>query len=217
MEDDNKTSQEANTQKVEITKEEFDKLSALPTVVNNLVEELKLERKAKQDAITAAAIAPVIPADAPAASVEETVRKLLAEQAAGTVKEERSSAEATFRNTHKEFHPDNDPGGLKWAAFEKSLAEVNLSGASSKDAFVSKFETALLIMNKGKSSSDATVITPYADTPVDSGGNPIVVNSNGLTAKELRIVKNLGWTEERYVKLKKSNPAYVESIIQQAK
>lgn len=208
-------------QKVVVDKEMFDKLSALPDVVNNLVEELKTERKAKQDAEARAdaTIANAAPAksDDPE-DPEMVVRRILGERDQNSVKTARVTAEENFKNTHKEFHPDNDPGGLKYQAFERSLAKINLSGATSESQFSDLFETALLVMNKGVVAPSGETITPYADDASTPGGTPQSRDNNALTPKEHRLIKSMpGWTEEKYLKMKKSRPGYVESLLQYAK
>jgi len=214
---------DVNTEKVEISKEVFDQLSALPNIVSGLVEELKTERKDKQTAqaerdaaLVAAAQNPEVvtpPAGQPE-DPEVVVRRVLAEQAKGDAQAARDRATAKFKETHKEFHPDNDPGGLKYAAFERTLGKLNTSGAQTEEDHLALFGDALTLMNR-PAASEEQIITPYADTPTD-GGTPTAANPNGLTPKEKRVIAGLGWTEEKYLNMKKSRPAYVKQMIELA-
>lgn len=213
-----------NEGKVEIDKDVFDKLSALPGVVEGLVEELKTERKAKQDAETAAAkaiadAAVVSPATPPADATPEdpakVVERILAERDAASAVVVRENAEAKFKAAHKEFASDNDPAGIKFAAFKTVLARLNTSGLTTDEQFQAVFNDALTLMNR-QVAPEERIITPYADTPSD-GGTPGHTDPNGTSAKEKKLYEGLGWTEEKYLKMKKSRPAYVEEMLSYAK
>lgn len=212
---------ENDKKKVEIDEEVYEKLKGLPEVVTNLVEELKTERKAKQDAQDAVAKAladktePVVTPSGDQKDPAELVREILAERDKGTAKAARDAAESKFKNAHKEFHPENDPGGIKYAAFERTLAKLNVAGLSSEQDFTAVFNDAFTLMNP-QAASQERIITPYADTPTDTG-TPRTEDPNGLTPKEKKLIQSLGWADEKYLKLKKSRPAYVEQMLTYAK
>lgn len=207
--------------KVEIDEDVYEKLKGLPEVVTNLVEELKIERKAKQEAQDAAAKAIADAAALPEPKPEDqkdaatVVREILAQRDVDDAKTVRENAERKFKNSHKEFHPENDPAGIKYSAFEKVLARLNTTGLTSEEAYQSVFNDALTLMNRQQTNQEQ-IITPYADTPVD-GGTPRHEDPNGLSPKEKKLIQGLGWTEEKYLKLKKSRPAYVEQMLTYAK
>ena len=212
-----------NEEKIEVTKKQFEELSALPDVVKNLVEEIKVERTAKQTAeaardaaILAAKQEPEQPVVERQAEDPETVfRRILAEQDQEKAKTARETAEAKFKQTNKDFHPENDPAGLKYAAFQRTLARLNDSGAKTEEDFASLYNDALTLMNRP--APQEQVITPYADAPTNQNGTPVVTDQNGLSHKEKNIIQGLGWTEEKYLKLKKSRPSYVDQLLAQAK
>ena len=212
-----------NEEKIEVTKKQFDELSALPDVVKNLVEEIKVERTAKQTAEAArdAAILAAKPVD-PAPVVENTpedaetvIRRVLAEQDQEKAKTARETAEQKFKEANKDFHPDNDPAGLKYAAFQRTLAKLNASGAKTEEDFAGLYNDALTLMNRP--APQEQTITPYADSPTNQNGAPQASNQNGLSIKEKKIIDGLGWSEDKYLKLKKSRPAYVDQLLAQAK
>ena len=205
-----------DTQKIEVDKKTFDELAALPDVVKNLVEELKVERTAKQTAeaerdAAKVAIPPVQPApDAKPEDAETVVRRILAEGQNAAAATAREKAEQRFKASHPEFSADNDAGGLKFAAFKSTLAKLNDSSAKSEEDFGALYDDALVLMNRP--APQEQVYTPYADTPSQSGA-PRVSDQNGLSLKEKKIIQGLGWTEEKYLGLKKSRPNYVAQLI----
>lgn len=206
---------------VQLSKEDFDKLSSLPDVVNNLVAEIQQERKAKQtaEAERDALIvekntkppADVTPQQATPEDPTVIVERLLAKKDQEAAKAAREAAEAKFRETNKDFHPDNDPGGLKFAAFQRVLAKLNDSGARTVEDFSALYDDALALMNRQSPVKEVTY-TPYAHTPSESG-SPHQQDPNGLSAKEKRIIQGIGWTEERYLKIKKSRPEYIKKLL----
>lgn len=212
-----------NKEKVEIDKDVFEKLEKLPSVVEGLVEELKTERKAKQDAEAArdaAIAAAAAPKEDPATPPDpkdptKVFEELMAKKEQESAQTARQNAESKFKSAHKEFHPDNDPGGIKFAAFQRYLARINTTGLKTEEEFTSAYTDALALMNRTEAPKE-TVITPYADTPTD-GGEPRQSDPNALTPKEKKVIEGLGWSEEKYLKMKKSRPAYVEQLLAYAK
>lgn len=213
-------------EKIEVDKTEFEKLKETVATIPGVVEELKTLRTAKQesdaraDAAEAALKAkeeggnpnPPAPTD-PAALVAAEFRKRDEDER----KRLRDNAVEAFKNVHKEFHPENDPGGLKYAAFERHLNRLNLSDAASAKDFADAFEDAYLLMTRKPVQQEDN--TPIVDgDPNNSGGAPHTPpQQTGLTAKEKKVIADMGWTEERYLKLKKSRPAYVDSLLNYVK
>lgn len=143
-------------------------------------------------------------------TVEETVTRILSKELEKTVEQNRISAEEKFKNANKEFHPENDPGGLKFAAFKKKLEIFNLNGLKTEEQFSEVFNNALIIMNRKESSGDD--YTPQIENR-DNESIIKQVNKSQLTPKEVKLIKELGWTEERYLKQKASRPKYVENLL----
>jgi hypothetical protein len=214
-----------NEVKVEISKEELDKLKALPDVVQNLVNELKDERtlkqtaEAKATALEAKLNAPVVVPPVIEAPIAEDPTKvferLMAQKEQEVADVARQTAEAKFKDAHKEFHPENDPGGLKYAAFEKTLARLNTTGLKTEAEFLSVHNDALRLMTQP--APQETTFAPYADTPSNGGGSPHQTDVNGLSPQEKKLIASVGWTEERYLKLKKQRPDYVKQVLEFAK
>lgn len=215
-----------NIVKVEIEKTVLDELQKLPAIVSGLVEEVKGEKQKRQEAEKATADALAKAQEAlnkaegtpPADSVDpaEAVRKAFEARDLEDAKKARESAEAKFKNSHREFHPDNDPGGLKYAAFERELGGLNLTGLKTEADFEGVFGKALKLMGKTDKPEEQT-LTPYDSDPDNSGGAPRNQNPNTVSAKEKKLYESLGWTEERYLKQKKSRPEFVADLLARLK
>lgn len=211
--------------KVEIDQSVYETLKTAAEAVPGLVEELKIERKAKQDAELAAAkaladAAPVVPPVTPPADnapedPTKVVERILAERDAASLVAVRENAEAAFKAAHKEFTTENDPAGLKFAAFKTVLARLNTTGLTTAEQFQAVFNDALTLMNRN-AAPEERIITPYADTP-STDGTPNASDPNAVSAKEKKLYEGLGWTQEKYLKMKKSRPAYVAEMLTYAK
>lgn len=202
-----------NTPNDTVVTEEAKKAAELEAAVRNMTEELKELRQKKQEAEAERDLLKA-KGQAPANDdVESKVRKVLDEERTKTVGEIRKSAEEKFRSANKEFHPDNDPGGVKWAAFEKKLARINTAGLVKEEDFLAAYDDALLILTR-KPAEPTVVQNPYASTPSGTGGSPRTTDPNNLSTKEHKLLKQMGWTEEQYLKHKKSRPSYVAKLLE---
>jgi uncharacterized protein (DUF3084 family) len=189
-----------------------EKYKLLETNMNNVVEELKNTRKTKQeieaerDALKAKA-GQNDPTD-----VDVKIQEALAQKEAREIESIKNNSIRKFKETHKEFHPDNDPAGVKYAAFEQRLARINLNGLTTEEQFMEAFDDAFIILNKGTQQTPQTRQNPYASTTQHTA-SPKTTNDSGLTAQEETLIKKMGWDEARYLKIKKSRPEYVKSLL----
>lgn len=152
----------------------------------------------------------------PQGNVEEQVNKILADRDAKKIKDVRATIDENFKKAHSEFHPDNDTGGIKYAAFQDKLKRINLDSLKSEEEIWDAYEDTLFVMNKGKNSSETT-FNPYAATKINTSGEPRGQDNNKLSSTEIKLIEQLGWTEERYLKVKKSQPHYVETMLTRVK
>ncbi len=182
------------------------------------VSELTKLRTAKQEVEAELTLAKskLTPDNSSQGTVEEQVKKVLDGKEQEKLAELRVSTEQKFKASHTEFHPDNDAGGLKYAAFQEKLKRINLDGLKTEEEIMSAFDDALVIMNKGKSENNSQ-FNPYAATNKNSSGDPKGDINNKLANTESKLIAQLGWTEERYLKVKKSQPHYVESMLSHVK
>lgn len=183
------------------------------------VEELKALRTSKQEADAELTLlkSKLNPVDPPAqGNVAEEVKKVLDAKEEENLKTTRGKIEQKFKESHTEFHPDNDTGGIKYAAFQSKLARMNLTGLKTEEEIWDAFNDALVILNKGKTETQ-TDFNPYAATNRTPAGYPKGNENNKLSSAEVKLIGQLGWTEERYLKVKKSQPHYVDTMLAQVR
>lgn len=122
-----------------------------------------------------------------------------------------------FTNKHKEFHPDNDPAGLKKAALDRELSGLNRGGLTTGQEFESILEKArILVMAQHNPQALNVRIDPSIPT---GGGEPHARDNSDLSSQELKMIDKLNglgasqWDAERFKKLKARNPGYVEQAL----
>ncbi len=184
----------------------------------NSVDEIKELRAKKQEAEAERDIAKAehdkLKVNSNPGDVEGTVRKVLDEKDSERIIREKGEALEAFKNAHKElFSSDNDPGGLKLQAFETKLSRLNLSSAKSHGDFIEMFEDALTMMNRAVPNKDIQN-NPYANIPMNQHGKPQSADTSTLSPKEKKLIEQFNTTEEKYLKLKKSKPTYVATLLE---
>lgn len=182
-----------------------------------LVEELKDVRGKKQDVEGERDALKLknnnVPLKAESSDVEAEVKKYLEQESVKTAEEAKVSAEARFKNEHKEFDETNDPGGLKYQAFQDKLKMFNLSGLKKETEFLEVFESGLTLM---KDKKDSKTRIPYSDTGT-GGGSPKQTDTSSLSSPEQKLIQNLGWDEDRFLKVKaKHGQRYIDSLLKHA-
>lgn len=142
---------------------------------------------------------------------EEVVRKVLAERDEASRKQSREARLEAFKEANKHiFAESNDPGGIKLQAFNRRLSRYNLDAVTSEADLTEVFEEAL-VGAVGKTVDIKSVfIDPSISTSPKSPAGP---TGTGLSSQEQTLIKQVGWTEERYLKLKKSRPDYIRSLL----
>lgn len=170
--------------------------------LNGTVEELKKLREKRDPALTPEHSNPTDVTAAVAAALEER-RKLDAES-------NRKLAIARFQEADKEFHKDNDPGGLKMKAILDEFETFNNSSLFSVEEFTARLDKAKRLVLGTKKE----VVEEVLDDPSLNGGGPTPKSEKAtkLTAEERQVIKDLGWTEERFLAVKEKNPNYVRSL-----
>lgn len=120
-------------------------------------------------------------------------------------------AQEGFIAKNKEFHPDNDPGGLKKAALDRELGLLNRNGLTSIDDLTTILEKAKILATANVTSS---VVQVHLDPSLPaSHPDPRSSDANNLSPKEQRLIEAMGWTAERFLKLKTKDPVFVENTL----
>lgn len=199
----------------------LEEVKALKASLANVVEEVKTERKTKQDAqaesealkLKIKEVEDKQKAGATGDDVEAKVRAILNEDAKKSADSARVVAEQKWKANHTEFSETNDPGGVKFAAIKGKLSRLSDQGLSSENDFIGLFEDAYVLVKKER-NIDSHDYNPYAASNSSNGGAPKETNANNLSAKEEKLMKMEGWDKEKYLKMKAKRPSFVESLLQ---
>lgn len=140
------------------------------------------------------------------------------QEAVGDVKEDSIEK---FKTTHSEFHPDNDPAGLKYRIFSEYLdSRFNLSNATKTEEFDSILGDAYQLFtnkNNPKKIVENENQTPYSSTPSSPSDAPVESKVDNLTSQEKKLIeRTFGGDESRYMKIKAKRPEYVEELLRWA-
>lgn len=114
-----------------------------------------------------------------------------------------------FVSDNKEYHPDNDPGGIKKAALEAQFNRFNQAGLVEVDAFMRLIGDANALLRGIDTTRQMNPQIPSTPTPVTP---PNALPDNELTSEETELIQNNGWTKEQYLTLKGKMPDYFESL-----
>ena len=144
----------------------------------------------------------------------QTVSKILSEKKEADAKNALSEAIQEFQSGNKEFHPDNDQGGLKMSKIQSKLEQFNLNGFSSKAEFSRVLADAKrLVSNSNPKIEDNA--PEIQDVPESSPNQPKAGEGDKLSEKELKLIQNtFNGDKERYMKIKDKRPEYVAQILQ---
>lgn len=219
-------------EEVTLKKSEYEdivnKLKISEDVKSNLVSEIKELREKKQlsdtEKETLAAklkqleTPTVNPDDITPDKISEVISRSLDERFSARekvdVSAKKESALKQFRNSHKEFHVQNDEAGIKFSAFEKQLSRFNLDFIKNEQDFVNAFEDAYILLNKKQKEVVDNPENPYSATPHEVGSAPVVVEDSKLTPKELKIIEStFGGDKKRYLDQRAKRPDYVAKLL----
>lgn len=145
--------------------------------------------------------------------LEQVVKKVLTEEKMANVKSMKDKTFERFIIENKEFHPDNDPTGLKREALQNKLARFNTDLVNDPEEYFEMIKEAQLLLNGNDTRSNtSTVNNPYSSTP-PSRMIPHKVVEDKLSPKERKLVERGSATEEQILKLKAKNPSYLASLL----
>lgn len=187
----------------------------LKQVNDALVEELKQERKKKQELAEELARKNNPPAPAPEPSqIEKEVEAVLAKKEASKAQANKSAAFEKFISLNKEFHPENDPTGLKRQALETKFNRFNLQGVIEERDFFDAIKDAHRLLGGTDTPPviSKEIPNPYSTTPTPTP-TPTPAPDGDLTPKEKKLMEKSGWTKEKLLKLKADKPDYLESLL----
>jgi FtsZ-binding cell division protein ZapB len=203
------------------------KIAKLETEKTNLVGELQTDRSKRQSLQEQITILQESLADAtkvkaagePNGGIEdlvtEAVTKALKKTEASKAESNKKSALEKFVREHKEFSSENDVTGKRREALEREFANFNTSSVVEQEDFEALIGKAHKLLG-GDTTSETSgnkVITPYASIPVNNG-TPRTAQDINLSDREEKLIAQVGWTKERYMKLKAKMPeSYISSLL----
>ncbi len=148
---------------------------------------------------------PVAPVTDVSAAVEEEFKRR--DQAAIKIASEQATIE--FLDSHPEFSVENDAGGVKFAAFQKALGRINISGVTSKEDYIQVLNDALRLTGETVST-----MPNYSSTPRTASNVPALKPGHTLTAPEQKLIQNsFNGDVEAYLKVKTKRPDYVRELL----
>lgn len=194
--------------KVVLTKEEHD------TMVQSLAERKQNEanmqkelidlRKKNRDLATANG-----QGAKPEIDISKAIEAEFKKRDEEVVKAASEQALVDFLDSHPEFSKENDEGGLKFAAFQKALGRINLSGVKTKEDYGQVLQDALRLTGEVES-----VLPSFSSTPRSANEVRSVPRGAQLTTPEQKLVqKNFGGNVDAYLKVKAKRPEYVEELL----
>lgn len=143
---------------------------------------------------------------------EKVFEELLSKKEEAEARANKERALAEFKSSVREFSTENDAAGIVFSAFEKELKKFNLDGLTTKEDFARRFKEVHEFMDR-KNTPQPVSVPFYQGTNRNIGSDPKDGDSANLSDVEHRLIKDMGWTIERYLKQKSIRPHYVESLL----
>lgn len=192
-------------------KEYHEKIANLEQDKANVVEELKEKREAAR--LAKEELEKVKGATKPDLNTtdpEEIVVRVLQKKEEEASRTALEDAKAELKRTYNEFSPETDTAGLVFNKFEKELSKFNLSGLRTKEEYMGRLKEVYDFMNRTKSTTEKTNF--YSGTR-QSGSDAQVRDDASLSDSEAKLIRDMGWDKERFLKTKEKRPAYVASLL----
>jgi hypothetical protein len=177
-----------------------------------MIAELQAERQKRQAAEEELKTKGVVSHSGDGEDPKKVFEELLEEKEHKEAIANKKAAIEEFKQTNREFSEENDATGIIFSSFEKELRKFNLEGLKSKEDFKRRFNEVYEFMNR-KVKTEEQKGSYYQGSKQGYGSDPKEGDRNNLSDAEKRLLKEMNWTEERYLKLKASQPAQVASLL----
>lgn len=146
--------------------------------------------------------------------LEALLDQKLKEREALNAKANKTAAFEKFVTENKEFDSENDPTGLKRKALQDKFNQFNTEGLSKVEEFISVIGDAKKLLPGNDSQVDTTRETNLYSNPGKTNNLPPRKPNDELSPKELKLIAQSGTTKERIMKLKATNPEFLEGLLQ---
>lgn len=203
--------------------EKSQKIEELEKINSGLVEEIKGDRKKRQGLeedietlkTTVTQSVKAATSNPEESKIQSVVEEVLKTNDASRAKQNKTVAFGKFIADNKEFHPDNDPTGIKKEALERKLKSFNTEGITEVEDFVKVIGDAKTLLGQdtgSKTTSDEEVKNPYSSTS-KSTPSPTEAQDKDLSPKEQKLIKQAGFTKEAYLALKAKQPSFINGLL----
>ena len=202
------TEEEFKAREIELmdiaAKAEADKQAA----VSELIEKRESERLAKEELAREKdkQTNPNLDNTDPTRIVEQVLEKRKQEDS----KKAFEDALQEMKKTYNEFAPETDAAGLVFKKFETEMSKFNFSGLTTKDEYKTRLKEVYEHMNRATRNQESNSF--HSGTP-QFGSEHRTMDSAGLSEKEQRLMRDMGWDKDRFLKAKAKRPAYVASLL----
>lgn len=149
--------------------------------------------------------------------ISKAVENALKAKEALNAKANKKAAFEKFVTENKEFHPENDPTGLKKDALEKKLNQFNTDGLTTIEEFTSVIRDAkTLLLGTTTIDTSKENNNPYSEPKIPPK-IPDGKNNTDLTPKELKLAQQTGKTKEQILHLREKYPDFLREILEQVR
>lgn len=180
-------------------------------VVNELVSQRERARKAEEEAQKTREELEKKAADANLNNTdpEEVVNRILRQKEEESIKGSYEDALKEFKNSHNEFSDSTDTAGLVFDKFKGEIAKFNLSGLRTKEEIKQRLTEIYEFSNRKKSDDKVN----FYNGTRQSGSDAKITDNAGLSNAESKLLNDMGWDKERFLKIKEKRPTYIASLL----
>ncbi len=146
--------------------------------------------------------------------VAKKVEEVLAQKDLSRAKANKQAALDRFIKENKEFHEDNDIGGLKRQALEAKFNRFNTDGIVEIEDFTTLIKDAhRLLVGTDKQPESVSLNTYSSVVPKSSGDSNKDENKVEFSEGEQLLIKKTGVSKERILKLREKSPGFLQDLI----
>lgn len=145
--------------------------------------------------------------------MDSAIEKALIRREADKAKTNKVTALDQFISSNKEYSEENDPTGLKKEALEKEFNSFNLSDLTEVSQFDAILKKANTLLGRGDTTTSPDEEEENSPTPGSTEQPKAEIKEGDVTEEEQKLIERSGMTVERFLKLKESDPTFIESLL----
>ncbi len=143
---------------------------------------------------------------------EELVERVLTKRSEVEIKDTIESIKSNLKNIYPEFSKEKDAAGILIQDFERQLNKFNFQGLKTKEEVEQRFSEVYNFWKRSKSNEKDSGF--YEGSRSNLGVDAKEDDSATLNATETKLIKELGWTKDKYLAQKAKRPHFVASLLQ---